>query len=327
MRLLIVKVGALGDVAMASTMLAAARRLDPQARITWLCGERVRPLVAEFAGVDEIVTVDDAALLAGNTVRRAAALAACAARLALRRFDLVVTGHSDPRYGLLSRSVLAGQRRGFGGRLPVPGRWHGDEYARLIHGLEGPLAPPARLAALKRRLPKPGPGRGRVLLVPGGARNLMRDDGLRRWPLPHYAALAQALLKRGFGVALAGSAEDAWVRPAFRKLKIEDRLGATDLPGFLDLAASSRLVVSHDTGPLHLALLASAPVLGLFGPTDPREKVPSGPRTRVLWGGERLACRPCYDGRSYAACDENRCLASVTAQDALAAARTLLGRA
>lgn len=56
-QILIVKLAAVGDVVMASTMLPALRQRWPKARITWLCGKGVAPLVALFEGVDEVLTV------------------------------------------------------------------------------------------------------------------------------------------------------------------------------------------------------------------------------------------------------------------------------
>jgi heptosyltransferase-2 len=72
------------------------------------------------------------------------------------------------------------------------------------------------------------------------------------------------------------------------------------------------LVVSHDTGPMHLARLVRAPLVALFGPTNPHELLWTDETVTVLWGGGHLACRPCYDGREFARCADNICLSSVS---------------
>ncbi len=59
MNLLIVRIGAIGDVVMTLAAVEAARRIDPGARVTWLCGELVRPLLEHVGTIDEIVEVDD----------------------------------------------------------------------------------------------------------------------------------------------------------------------------------------------------------------------------------------------------------------------------
>lgn len=316
MRILFVKLGAVGDAVMARSLPALARQRHPQGRFTWLAGRGVAPLVRLFEGVDEVVEADDAAILAGGPWARTRALAALAWSLAGRSFDLVLTGHADPRYRALGALVPAASRRSFGPGLPLPGRYHGDEYARLLDGGEAPAAPrpplrplrPRLDAALARRL---GRGQGGILLFPGGAKNLLRDDALRRWPLGHYAALARMLRRRGRAVWIGGSASDAWVRQAFQGLGCADLVGMADLPQTLALCARARAVVTHDSGPLHLAQAAGARVVALFGPTLPSEKLRPQPGSLALWGGERLACRPCYDGRDYAPCTDNACLRGI----------------
>ena len=96
------------------------------------------------------------------------------------------------------------------------------------------------------------------------------------------------------------------------------------------LAAAS-VVVSHDTGPMHLARLVRAPLVALFGPTAPSTFVPADERTHVLWGGATLACRPCYDGREVAPCRSNLCMQDIDVatveRAALAMAERFAGRA
>jgi heptosyltransferase-2 len=217
---------------------------------------------------------------------------------------------------------------------PVPGRYFGDEYARLLDGLDhngpiaahyplarlGPLPPIARPDAHDRSCPQ-------VAIVPGGARNVMRESGVRRWPVAHYASVARALVHEGVHVTLIGDANDAWVRPSFADVDVEDLIGATSLPETLSWMAESDLVISHDTGPMHLARLAGARLLALFGPTMPSQFVVADSRTTVLWGGAHLPCRPCYDGREFAACRDNVCMSSIEPAVVVATARTLLERA
>jgi heptosyltransferase-2 len=315
-KVLFVKLGAIGDVLMARGLPMAVRRAHPNARFTWMAGQGLAPLLARFDGVDEILGVDDAALLAGRPPAKAWALLGAWAALRGRAFDRVLIGHADPRYGLVALAAR-GPRTAFqSGAWPRPGRWHGDEYVRLFTLQDSPPAERRPLPRLQAPLPaalRRALGRGRkALLFPGGARNLLRDDHLRRWPLEHYAALARLLRRRGWSVALGGAAGDAWVRPAFAGLGLADLLGRCDLPQTLGLCAAADHVVTHDSGPLHLAQASGVRVTALFGPTQPHEKVDPDADVRVLWGGADLTCRPCYDGRAYAACADPACLRGVT---------------
>lgn len=331
---LIVKIGAIGDVVMALPMAAAARELDDDVRVTWVCGTTVEPLLRAADVADELVVVDDRALWAGGVSERVRALSSLWRRLALRRFDLVALGHPDARYRLLTLPVRGRVTRRWdraqSRAWPIWGRYHGDENVRLILGGDG---------ATRRRRPLPevcfpldgelaaelaDSGSGRVVLVPGAAKNLVRDDALRRWPIERYAELAQRLAADGRQVVLAGSRSDAWVREAFTATPVVDLVGRTDLVQLCGVMQRSDLVVTHDSGPMHLALLARVPLVALFGPTIPYEKIVPADDVAVLWGGDDLACRPCYDGNGYADCPLNVCLRELTVEHVFQQAQRLL---
>jgi heptosyltransferase-2 len=116
------------------------------------------------------------------------------------------------------------------------------------------------------------------------------------------------LVARGCTVVLTGGAEDRWTRDAFGGLPVVDLIDATTLPGLVALYARCAAVVTHDSGPLHLARLAGAPVVGLFGPTPPASFLRESAGASVLWPGAVLPCAPCYDGHEFAACSDNRCM-------------------
>lgn len=319
MQILIVRLAALGDVAMALSVLPAIDVEFPGAHITWLCGKAAAPLVEATGRVSEVIAVDETSLLAGSWARRMVALCGTWHRLAGRRFDLIVTAHPDPRYRYLTIPVRTRERRGFTRRAgerpwPVPGRYHGDEYARLITRKEGPAGDHAPLPVMPLPLPESLRARldslpaGRVALAPGGARNVLRDTPLKRWPLPAYADLARRLTGRGLAVVLTGSDSDRWVLDAFRDIETLDLIGETSVLELAAVFAACTAVVTHDSGPMHLARLARAPLVALFGPTSPGEFAPTDSRTVILWGGARLACRPCYDGKRFADCRDNLCM-------------------
>lgn len=313
---LIVKVGAIGDVVMALHAVTAARAVEPDARISWVCGSAVAPLLRLVNEIDELITVDDRLLLSGSMFERLREIAATWRKLAGRRFDLIANGHADPRYRVLTLPVFASRRRTWShrpaSRLPIRGRYHGDEYVRLMIGGDGRVVEPARLPLvevslpehLERRLSNTQPV---VVLAPGGARNLLRDDRLRRWPLARYVALAKKLTGSGAEVVLVGAPSDAWVRDAFEPAEVVDLIGETDLVELYAVLSKAHLIISHDSGPMHLAALARTPLIALFGPTDPGERSVPSDRT-AFFAPKALPCAPCYDGRNYAKCDRNICL-------------------
>jgi len=320
MRVLVIKVGAIGDVIMSLTMISALRVLHPDTHLTWVVGKTSQPILDWIEGVDTTIVVDEQRLLAGRFDSRLRETLRLWRALAGKSFDLVVTGHSDPRYRLLSAPVRTRARRSFarGTRAgPLPGRYHGDEYARLISDLDGPATLRYELPRIVRPLPAPPLERdGKapiVVLAPGGARNVLRDDALRRWPLESYVELARTLIRSGYRVLLTGAADEKALADGFSSLPVTDLIGRTSLPELAAIFQSARVVVTHDSLALHLARLVRTAAVALFGPTSPWDKVPDETQVRVLWGGAALPCRPCYDGVNYFSCPSNICMRTISA--------------
>lgn len=208
----------------------------------------------------------------------------------------------------------------------VPGRHHTDEFVRIVLGLEDSCREESTAPVPPDNLPRsPLPHKSapmRVALVPGGASQLIREqysrhwspENLRRWPMEGYVELAKRLRDREWEVVLIGGPEDVWVKSHFRDLAVTDLLGSLSLPEVVAVCNVCDAVVSHDTGPLHLAGLSNACLIGLFGPTDPATRVPRRPLAVGIWGGQGFACRPCFDGRSFAPCNSNGCMQEISSE-------------
>lgn len=337
-RVLIVRLGAIGDVLM---LLPAVHALHGRgARIDWVCGKVILPLLGLYPWVNRI-EVDEQELFHGGVAGRARALLGLWRKLAGRSYDLCAVMQYDRRYAMLSRSVFARRRfqldKSRRETMLIDGRWHANEYARLLgiapdayHQENVRLLRPERVPALSSEvLGAKKTGTVRVALAPAGAKNVLREGALRRWPIANYVALAKQLLRRDYEVVLTGSQEDAWVRAEFGGLLnvdgMRDRIGWTSLPELLALYDNCDAVVTHDTGPMHVAAISKAKVLALFGPTTMGNFLPRREGVRGLWGGERLPCRPCYDGREFAPCPENACIQEITVSRVLGELDILLG--
>ena len=333
-RVLIVKLGAIGDVIMA---IPVAYQLHCAGHsVDWVCGPAALPVLRLYPWIHSLVA-DEQDLLRGSTLQRGRELAKL--WRSLRRlsagepYALIATFYYDRRYRLLTLPVGARRRLQLSphdrARRLLPGRHHTDELARILLGRPDQVLPthlppiPVPREALPD-CPLPFSHRPRVVLVPAGARNLLADDVLRRWPAENYVRLAGMLLERGLEVILLGGPGDEWVQPLFTPLPVIDLIGKLSLPETLALLDSANVTVTHDTGPLHLAGLTRTGIVALFGPTNPREKLPQRPGAVALWGGEGFACRPCYDGRTFAPCPANDCLRQLTPEHVLAEVLAML---
>ena len=316
-RALIVKFGAIGDVVMA---IPAAFLLHQQGfAIDWICGEKVEPVLGLYPWIHTLV-VDDRTLLTGGIASKFGALLTLWRLTSLIHYDLCATLYYDFRYRLITLPVQARRKlilsRTDRERQLLPGRHHTNEYARILLGCADEHRPHA-LAPVRAERVQTLPGlqrtdRPRIILVPGGARNMLRDDALRRWPVENYVALARALVSSHYEVMLVGGPEDRWSSPFFQQVAATDLIAHLSLVETIALMDTADVTVTHDTGPLHLAGITNSGIVAIFGPTDPHGRLPQRPGTVALWGGEHFACRPCYDGRDYAPCGHNGCVREVS---------------
>lgn len=317
MRVLILKFGAIGDVIMAIPAAFALHRAGHA--VDWVCSATVAPVLGCYPWIN-VMVADERAILRGSAGEKVRGLAALWRQIARQRYDQVFTLYYDPRYRLLAAPVRAAQKMMLSTTdrryKLLAGRHHTDEYARILLGLPDEYRPgrwsPVQAEGLPES-PQPRTVKRRVVLAPAGARNVMRDDVLRRWPAERYVELARLLLEQNAEIVLIGGPDDGWVRPLFAGLAVIDRIGQDSLVQTLALLDEADVLVTHDTGPLHLGGITRVGIVTVFGPTDPRGRLPQRPGTLAIWGGEDLACRPCYDGRDFAPCPNNECMGMVSA--------------
>lgn len=322
-RYLIVKIGAIGDVIMSIPMIETIRRQNSDAHITWICGKSAAAVLRPYP-IEELIIVDEQKLLAGSLAQKLCEILKIWIRLKLASYDVILTAHTDWRYRILSWWCRGKEKRAFSRQgersWPVPGRHHTDEYIRLVTNQELKVPfmvqcmPWIDLCASRKDLQidgLPRDGKKVIILAPGGAKNALADDACRRWPLSSYVALAKMLVASSFRIVLIGAASDKWVRDSFSGVEVCDFIGKTKLEELLFLFACADAVVLHDSGPMHLAGLMNIPIFALFGPTNPYEKVPLRDNVFIFWDVKRHPCVPCYDGKTYACCQDNVCLKNI----------------
>ena len=334
---LIVKFGAIGDVIMA---IPAVHALYQRGfNIDWVCGRAVQPLLECYSWIN-LIPAEDKAILLGGSFKRATNVAGLWRKIGLKEYDVCATLYYDRRYRLLTLPIRARHKltlsRQSRETTLLAGRHHTDEYARVLLGAEDSCreqsTPPVRPDRLPPSSWRAKDAPQRIAIFPGGGNHLIReqaanrlpDQVLRRWSVESYVALADRLTERGWEVVLLGGPEDAWVRPYFQQLAVTDCIGTLSLPEVINACDACDAVVTHDTGPLHLAGLSATCLVGIFGPTDPATRVPRRSFAVGIWGGQGFACRPCYDGRDFAPCQFNGCMHQVTPEIVLRELERLL---
>jgi heptosyltransferase-2 len=332
------KFGQIGDVIMAIPAVYALHQKGFD--IHWVCGKTVQSLLECYSWIN-LIPVDEKVILRGKIPGRIKAIIDLWGQIAFKGYDLSAVLYYDQRYQLLTLPVRARHKIVLSQQSRVTtlisGRHHSDEYLRILLGNEDGCrdqsAPPVRPDRLPPSLWSAKGTSRRVAIVPGGAAHLVRQRiqshpaepaAVRRWPIDRYVELTRQLLNRGYEVVLLGGPEDAWAKQYFQKLAVMDCIGTLSLPEVISGCDACDAVVSHDTGPLHLAGLSRACLVGIFGPTNPATFLPRRSLVTGIWGGWDFACRPCYDGHDFAPCQFNGCMHQVTLEMVLSELDRLL---
>ncbi len=328
--ILIVKIGAIGDVVMSMYLLTYIKKKWPKCKITWVAGKTVAPLISMTGLVDKILIVDEANLFKGSIYTKIKELFSIQFRLFSRSFDHIITCHTDWRYKLIAMLAFGKSRksclRTFKIQIPALNKYHGHEYVRLAFGEDLPDLSNLELPQLKLDpYPLLPSKRKKIILAPGGAKNILSDDALRRWPVEHYMELAKGLAKYSIDLILIGSFSDEWILPYFQDINLINMVGKLSLEDLLRVLASADLLITHDSGPMHLAKLSRCKILALFGPIDPNSRVIASDNIKVLCKSHDLKCSPCYDGKDYAKCYNNQCMKLITPTEVLNKALKYIG--
>jgi ADP-heptose:LPS heptosyltransferase len=323
-RICLIKPSALGDIVNALPVLSALRQRWPEAWIAWVVNRSLRSLLDGHPALDEVIVYDR-----GGMMRSPSGLVQFARflrQLGRGEFDLTVDLQGLLRSGLMTFATRAGVRVGLGDARegatrfythrvdPLGGRGESHAVARLLRLAEvfgaDVSEPRFELAcdAADRRWAREAMAdvpRPRLIL------NLGARWETKRWPPEHFAAIARrAVATRGAGLVAVGAPEDCPLvedlRARLDPIPLLDLCGRTTLPQLAALAAESDLVLSNDTGPLHLATAAGVRVVGLYTCTSPRLNGPYGLHAAAIQS--RVWCAGSY----LKSCDRLDCMRELT---------------
>ena len=271
-RILIVRLGAMGDVIHALPAVASLKHSFPNSRVSWAIRSRWMPLVESNPYVDELIALD----------KNARSIGAAWKKLRAGRFDLAVDLQGLTQSALVTLAAKADRIVGFH-RSQVSERIASLFYSTEVtvssahvvdQNLE--LAAAAGASNIVRTFPLPeGAAEGSL---PEGRFVLaspLAGWGGKQWPLEYYAEVAARL---EMPLVVNGPPDSAQVLAQVQGAHVH----LSGLAGLIDATRRAHAVIGVDSGPLHLAAALSKPGVAIFGPTDPLRNGPYGGSLRVL---------------------------------------------
>ena len=288
MNVLIVRLGALGDIVHTIPAAAAIRAAYPDARIDWLVDAKHRAILELVPVVDTVLTLRHRSLAGWLDATR---------QLRLRRYDVALDFQGLMKSALLARA--SGARRVLGFSI-----WHLREkgarpfYSESVRGDADPGEPLAGHVIRKNlRLlsslgiaspaiefplrPVPSAARDAIAAQASGRPYALLNPGAawpnKRWPAARFGEIAAFLrdVRRLHPIVLWGPGEEGLAADVIAASSGAATLAPpTAVADLVSICRDAALMISGDTGPLHVAAAVGTPIVAIFGPTDPERNGP-----------------------------------------------------
>ena len=290
MNILIVKLGAIGDIIHTLPTLAAIRAGLPEATISWVAEERSAEVLRGNPWIDNLIEVDTRALRVRRAVDKMLVDAAKQVKgLRQNDFDISIDFQGLLKSAVISKLSGARQRWGFSRselREPASRVFYTDTASSspmthvirrnldLAQNALGYRSEHAELAFPIFTSDEHMREADEIVTRVGGRFAILNPAGgwvTKLWPSANYGRLADLIWdKLGLAsIVVTGPNEAALADDVLRNSRSGKTITATpSLKGFYELSKHASVYVGGDTGPTHLAIAARAPVVGIFGPTE-----------------------------------------------------------
>lgn len=312
MKILILKPSSLGDVVQAMPVLRLLKLHQPGHQVFWWISAELADLLQGDPDLSGLFLFHRHGW---GTLHQWRELAGSIRSMRAHQFDCVIDLQALARSGCVAwlasgaRTIgLEDWREGspvfydWAVPRPSPLTHAVDWYLQVLQALAVPvhfdftwLPPRPHDARRVRTHWNPGPGRW-IILSPGAR------WANKRWPAEYYAEVVQQLMTAhpDLSFAILGGPGDAPLGAAIARLdqrRCLDLTGQTSLGEMIEWIRLSELVVTNDTGPMHIAAALGKKIVAVFGPTEPRRTGPYGQVEETL--RTALPCAPCLRPRCH----------------------------
>ena len=320
----------LGDLVLATPFIHALRKVAPNAKIAFLCDEKLKEVLQGNPYLNEVVTIDRYGK--DNNIW---ALWQCAKRLSKENYDVLINLHPNERCSFIAAFTKTKQRVGTSHFLF---KYFWDYFTPLNRKLH---AATMYLDVLKQlgveKVEEDGleifPSEENFLSVQSFLHkaNVTENDKLigfnigsavltKRWPSERFAEVADTLAEKGYKIIFfGGSMDKELVNEAVSKMQTKP-IVATGEFSLGQLAAAMKccsLIITNDSGPMHVAISQKVPIVALYGPSHVDLYGPYKANATVVRA--EPSCEGCKAGMKHQ-CSDMCCMNDLTVEQVLKAA-------
>jgi lipopolysaccharide heptosyltransferase II len=335
-KILLFKVGAIGDVIMTTPLVRQIRNNFPDARIDYLVGKTSSEVLNKNKNIDEIITFDEGIFFK----KKAFSLINLIKLVKRRKYDTVFVLDKHWIFNLVASFFGIPSRIGFdrlgkeGLFLTKKAFFDGSQH-EILYYLD--LCMAAGMHINKKDIipdiftskkdadfadsvfKKHGLNKNSVCIAAGGAKNPGQSVSLKLWPRENFASLISELVKKT-KVILVGDKDDVetsqWIVKKTKSKDVIDLTGKTTIHKTASIMRKCRAVICNDTGPMHMASAVNKRIISIFGPTDPKRFAPLHKESIFLWKAKK-ACNDVYG--SFKSCKGNNYTEKISVEDVLMA--------
>ena len=331
-KILLIKMGAVGDLIMASSFFEAVRKNFPQARVSHLVSDQLFPIVKENPNIDRFISVDSDALYKGGWFSQLREVFRLISLLRKERFDMVFVLHWAWQFNLLTFLCRIPVRVGFKrkwGRLfltrgvrPREDQNNREAYLNLLRGFGVPACYQKSHYYLSEREDRfletfieehrMSAEEQLIALAPGGGRNIKQTMLTRLWPVDRYIELIGNILQAGPCriVLIAGPDDGPVIQPILDRYPQCIDTRTLSFGEKASILRRCRLLVGNDSAPIHMSTALSIPTYSLWGPTNPKRYGDPLPHHTSFY--KKIECSPCYSYGEFPACNDNQCMQAIS---------------
>ncbi len=350
-KILMIRLGAIGDVIRTLPALDALRKNFPAAHIAWVVEEKSESILAGHPQLDELIIIQRKKWAAN--IRNPAAFFPTIKEILLfikelreKRFDIVLDFHGIFKSGLLGFLSGADKRFGFASkftkeinflfnnyRIDLPSEKMNRVERNLFLLRQMGIYPDShRSQAVFPLFDKDkkamdiffrqnlDPGRKPIIVIHAGS---SEGTEYKRWEPAKYACLADALIENYNGEVIFtwGGSEIKIVQEITNMMKNESIIACptTSLRELVQLIKRCDLYIGGDTAPMHIAAFSHVPVVAIFGPTDPVINAPFGDNDSFIVRKD-LPCSPCRNRK----CKTRECTKKISPDEVFTAVKHLI---